>query len=67
LRLRDETKAEALSDGGGLVGAAGYPLGMSLKSRHTRHRAKAPVSPRATRLSVRKVNRSKAKPKAAKK
>jgi hypothetical protein len=40
---------------------------MSLKSRHTRHRAKAPVSPRATRLSVRKVNRSKAKPKAAKK
>jgi hypothetical protein len=40
--------------------------GMSLKSRHTRHRAKAPVSPRATRLSVRKVNRSKAKPKSAK-
>jgi len=30
-------------------------------------RAKAPVSPRATRLSVKKVNRGKAKPKASKK
>ena len=67
MRLRDETKAEALSDGGRLVGFRRHPIGMSLKSRHTRHRAKAPVSPRATRLSVRKVNRSKAKPKAAKK
>jgi hypothetical protein len=40
---------------------------MSIKSRHTRHRAKAPVSPRATRLSVRKTNRAQAKPKAGKK
>jgi hypothetical protein len=40
---------------------------MSLKSNHTRHRAKAPVSPRATRPSVRKLNRAKAKPKASKK
>jgi len=40
---------------------------MSLKSSHTRHRAKAPVSPRATRPSVRKLNRAKAKPKAANK
>ncbi|MEN9653139.1 MAG: hypothetical protein RL303_859 [Verrucomicrobiota bacterium] len=40
---------------------------MSLKTRHTRHRAKAPVSPRASRPSVKQVSRSKAKPKAAKK
>ena len=44
-----------------------YPFRMSLKSSHTRHRAKAPVSPRATRPSVRKLNRAKAKPKASKK
>ena len=35
-----------------------YPFRMSLKS---------PVSPRATRPSVRKLNRAKAKPKASKK
>jgi hypothetical protein len=40
---------------------------MSLKSSHTRHRAKSPVSPRATRPSVRKLNHAKAKPKASKK
>jgi hypothetical protein len=40
---------------------------MSLKSRHTRHRAKAPVSPRASRPSVKQISRAKAKPKAAKK
>ena len=44
-----------------------YADRMSLKSRHTRHRAKASVSPRATRPSVRKLNRAKAKPKASKK
>jgi len=50
-----------------LTGAAGYSIRMSLKSRHTRHRAKAPVSPRASRPSVRQINRAKAKPKAGKK
>ena len=37
---------------------------MSIKSRHTRHRAKASVSPRATRLSVKKTARQRPKPKA---
>jgi hypothetical protein len=67
LRVCFENKAQAVTDGGRLGGAAGYPLGMSLKSSHTRHRAKSPVSPRATRPSVRKLNRAKAKPKASKK
>ena len=65
--MRVEDKAQALTDEGRLGGAYGYPIRMSLKSRHTRHRAKSPVSPRATRPSVRKLNRAKAKPKAAKK
>ena len=49
------------------LGWRGILEGMSLKSRHTRHRAKAPVSPRASRPSVRQINRAKAKPKASKK
>ena len=65
--MRFENKAEALTDGGGLGGFRGYPVRMSLKTSHTRHRAKAPVSPRAMRPSVRKLNRAKAKPKASKK
>jgi len=36
---------------------------MSIKSRHARHRAKASVSPRATRLSVKKAARQRPKPK----
>jgi hypothetical protein len=40
---------------------------MSIKSRHARHRVKAPVSPRASRPSVRQINRAQAKPKAGKK
>ena len=37
--------------------------GMSFKSRHTRHRAKSSVSPRATRLSVKKTARQRPKAK----
>jgi hypothetical protein len=36
---------------------------MSFKSRHTRHRAKSSVSPRATRLSVKKTARQRPKAK----
>jgi len=36
---------------------------MSIKSRHTRHRAKASVNPRTTRLSVKKAARQRPKPK----
>ena len=61
LRLRPRARPESLM----LVTAAvlAKVSGMSFKSRHTRHRAKSSVSPRATRLSVKKTARQRPKAK----